>query len=293
VALLVTLFVDVGNNREVLSDVQLSYSWEALSPSPYDGITANSTQSISGAQLPYFPRLAKFIHDVITHVGTMVASRVEFNRYLCEVLTLLERLVSFGYYANPEVIAELVDPLLDMADGFTDLPYEPTKVTFGDISATRGPSSEVTAFQTKNRFKKNAENKLMVDVKLRALQVLDAIVNFVFTTRLQRFLFDFKTAYEWADDNALKRKRSMYASRKGSKQLPGLQIKSSEMHALRALLHANDDDAVFLHTDAIRQYISSMLRHTDCITPAADPQVCWQKSENFLSFFLFIFRVAQ
>ena len=61
------LFVDVGKNIDVLSEVQFSYSWAELKATegePYHDAADDREESLSGARLPFFVPLSDWIKSV-------------------------------------------------------------------------------------------------------------------------------------------------------------------------------------------------------------------------------------
>ena len=57
----------------------------------------------------------------------VVASEVDKNSLLADVIEVLKLLVKYGYYDDAEDVEAVLQPLLEVLNGFTDLPFpEPT-----------------------------------------------------------------------------------------------------------------------------------------------------------------------
>ena len=57
----------------------------------------------------------------------VVASDTEGNSLLADVIEVLNLLVKYGYYDDPEDVEAVLKPLLKVLNGFTDLPFPPSK----------------------------------------------------------------------------------------------------------------------------------------------------------------------
>ena len=70
-----SLFVDVGDNIDVLAEVQLCFNWEKLNRSPFSKGDPNA--SITGAKLPFFQELNQWI---VEFLGVTNSKLVASNR---------------------------------------------------------------------------------------------------------------------------------------------------------------------------------------------------------------------
>ena len=68
------MFVDVGDNRDVLSEVDLSFDWDTLSTSSDAAAANDQTMALSGAKFENFPELKKWIFGVLFGTTSMVSS---------------------------------------------------------------------------------------------------------------------------------------------------------------------------------------------------------------------------
>ena len=57
----------------------------------------------------------------------VVASDTEENSLLADVIEVLNLLVKYGYYDDPKDVEAVLKPLLKVLNGFTDLPFPPSK----------------------------------------------------------------------------------------------------------------------------------------------------------------------
>ena len=120
VRVLVRMFIDVGDNADVLAHVQQSHVWKDLRPDPFADAAKDRTTSISGAHMPYFERLAAWISDFLQSNSSIVGDAAERNELLADVLELVRTLVVFGYYAHPDDVAHLMHPIKDLLSGFDE-----------------------------------------------------------------------------------------------------------------------------------------------------------------------------
>lgn len=266
VALISNLFVDTGDNRDILAEVQLTYVWNDLAANPYASAAQDPTESLSGARMEYFPQLAEFIRHMIHNNTSMVVSDRPTNLLMVEVLRLLSLLVSFGYYASDADITALMKELVEMADGTNDLPHPKKKVQFAE-----GKSNEtaVVEWRRKDRYTKSANNKVAVSVKGQALDVIGVLFNFVFTVRLQRFIYDFKSVCNWTGDHSGKSRRDPA----GRARAMGNTMSADHMRALQLLIQTDDEEEIFQQTPIVRDYMQRLLESTNWLVPGHDLQM--------------------
>ena len=265
VALIVNLYVDVGKNRDIFSNVQLTYPLDEQQDEPD---TSNSVGnkgigvSLTGATLEHFGALAAFIKKTVEGTDDMVASCRQHNVFISEVLRLLKDLVRFGYYTDPVIIKELVEPLIKLADGFGD-------------AQSMGADGKVAPvndeWRKEGRYAQNGNNDLLAALKSAVIDVLNTIYNYQASARLRQFIDDFKSLYDRRNDApVIKRRfsRRSWAGRK-SEGLP-----AAHAAALKALMKDGLTDAeLFECTDAVRDYVGALIKGADCVTPDVDLQV--------------------
>ena len=58
-----------------------------------------------------------------THTQGIIAKDIEDNKVLARVLEVLSLLVKYGYYDDPSDVEDVLEPLADIMNGFTDLPF--------------------------------------------------------------------------------------------------------------------------------------------------------------------------
>ena len=96
----------------------------------YDDILENplieaskETVALTGVENIYFPEMKKWILAHIQDMPKVVASQTEENWLLAEVLSVLALLVKYGYYDDPDDVNAVLRPLVDVLNGFEDLPF--------------------------------------------------------------------------------------------------------------------------------------------------------------------------
>ena len=179
------------------------------------------------APLAFVADLKRWIRGFFEQNASMIASQIDRNRLvgitipsslflalLCrwfqisKVLSLVHSLVNFGYYGDTEDIRKLLEPMLSLMNGKNDRPF-PISGSPADSGANGGePTSvlssevreELDKFREFKRFKKNRENEAVTDAKYEAMKVIDLFLNFRFTTRINRFISEFKSVAENPSD---------------------------------------------------------------------------------------------
>eukprot|EP00117_Sycon_ciliatum_P048000 scpid3078/ scgid34229/ Inositol 1,4,5-trisphosphate receptor type 1; IP3 receptor isoform 1; Type 1 inositol 1,4,5-trisphosphate receptor len=182
--LIVGMFVDVSPNYSALETLELSFIFNEVREEPAGDSIQVADQSITGATLPFFPELRKWIASFMAKNTDMTASNIGENELLGEVFRLLYYLVSFGYYSAATDIEELLKPLLGVLDGRNDKPFDKAR---GD---------PLKDFRQRGRYEQSPQNKAIIDAKFRAMEVLDVFFNFGFNVRLESLIYEFKATVE-------------------------------------------------------------------------------------------------
>ena len=110
----------------------------------------------------------------------MIAHNKERNKLTERFLQLCLLLVEFGYYQTPTVIRELLAGLYDLLD------------TKSDMAVQDQAPEDTELWQNGPRYAKTGDNKYMYLAKLAGAQIVDMILNYVFSHSLGRFLAQFK-----------------------------------------------------------------------------------------------------
>lgn len=74
-----------------------------------------------------FPALRDWIGAFLDENTYMIASKIEHNMLIEQVLRLLNFLVKFGYYGDVDDVRNLLDKLIGLIDGSRDLPFPPER----------------------------------------------------------------------------------------------------------------------------------------------------------------------
>ena len=90
--------------------------------------------AITGVENIYFPVLNEWILEHIREASEkkVVASEIAENMLLANVIEVLNIFIKYGYYSDPDDIEAVIRPLLELLNGFTDLPFhcDPSKGGF-------------------------------------------------------------------------------------------------------------------------------------------------------------------
>ncbi|XP_076454279.1 inositol 1,4,5-trisphosphate-gated calcium channel ITPR3-like isoform X3 [Babylonia areolata] len=195
--LIITLFVDIGDNVSVVDRVKLSYNYDDIdtseigaSSSRTSGPRKDKVDKSSSQTYQYFPALRDWITIFLGTNGDMTASQIGNNMLVQQVLRLVHYLVKYGFYYKSTDIKLLLEPLMSLLDGRNDKPYP---------NMDGKEAEEVLHhFRKQGRFQKSQETKAIVDAKIQALEVLSLFFNFIFNLRMEKFMNMFKETHSHA-----------------------------------------------------------------------------------------------
>ncbi|EGD74759.1 inositol 1,4,5-trisphosphate receptor type 3 [Salpingoeca rosetta] len=262
VALMIHLFIDVGDNRDVLDSTTLSYSWDDLKPDPYKDAAEDRTTAITGARFLEFAKIHNWMHGYLAKQTDIVATDKANNKLLSEVLNLLHHLVVFGYYAAPEDIVELMKPLSSVADGRNDRYAHPSKP---GVTDSERRAQVLKEWRSNGRFEKNGENEIVALCKFRAMKVIELLLNLTMNARLQHMMLDFKLLTAGERDTGRQRtstsRRRVYPN----------ETATHHARTIKAVLNAKDDSTLYHLTDEVRAYIHDLTDASNWVTPGWHP----------------------
>ncbi|XP_070173454.1 inositol 1,4,5-trisphosphate-gated calcium channel ITPR3-like [Littorina saxatilis] len=205
--LIITLFVDIGDNVSVVDRVKLSYTYDEIDTSEvrtlaflnylfalkaaYGCLNGRDKVDRSTSQTyQYFPALRDWISRFLGTNCDMTASQIGNNMLVEQVLRLVHYLVKYGFYYKSTDIKMLLEPLMSLLDGRNDKPYPNI--------ASKEAKEVLGHFQRTGRFQKSQETKAIVDAKIQALEVLSLFFNFIFNLRMEKFMNMFKETHTQA-----------------------------------------------------------------------------------------------
>ena len=172
VDLIVNLFLDTPAkagekaNRDVLSEIELTFDWDQLKYTHYTSAAADQTAAMSGAKFVHFPMVKKWIFNVLGSTGAIVHADElvgqPLNKLLASVLNLLWTLIKYGYYADQADIVDLMPVLKSVINGTNDLKvskhvtetaWNKKQGTMKKIKGTVGPNGPQKSTQRKSTKK--------------------------------------------------------------------------------------------------------------------------------------------
>nr|KAG5699258.1 hypothetical protein BaRGS_000460 [Batillaria attramentaria] len=153
--LIITLFVDIGDNVSVVDRVKLSYIYDDIDTSE-DKVDRSASHTYQ-----YFPALRDWIALFLGTNGDMTASQIGNNMLVEQVLRLVHYLVKYGFYYKSTDIKMLLEPLMSLLDGRNDKPYP--------NMAGKEAEEVLQYFRSQGRFHKSQETKAIVDAKVQFL----------------------------------------------------------------------------------------------------------------------------
>ncbi|XP_078311676.1 inositol 1,4,5-trisphosphate-gated calcium channel ITPR2-like [Crassostrea virginica] len=184
--LIITMFVDIGDNHSVVDRVKLCYVYDDID------LKEEAVDNTKSKTYQYFPTLCEWISYFLASNGDMTASTIGNNFLVKQVLRLVDHLVSFGFYYKPDDIKKLLEPLMSLIDGRNDKPYP--NVTGKDAEDI------LRTFRLKERFERSEETSAIVLAKVQALDTLDLFFNYIFNLRMEKFMSMFKVTHTQANN---------------------------------------------------------------------------------------------
>ena len=116
--LLITLHLDKDPLEKLVLPV-MTRRWDEIEQGSL--ATPVSTAEIHPKLLELKPAVNKFIRRT---KGILIASQVEFNELMLEMLRVVETMIGLGFYNSNEELIEVTKPLLQILDGSFDFHNE-------------------------------------------------------------------------------------------------------------------------------------------------------------------------
>ena len=210
VNLIVNLFIDVGDNRDVCTDAELSYNYAELRRDYYVEAAKDQIRALSGAKFKHFEVVKKWIHGQLKNVTSMIhkdkfVGRAK-NLMLASILNLLQTLIRFGYYIDEQDVIGVMKPLKGVLSGLNDL-----EKPLAEQTAKPDELKALHRWRASKRYEMDEDGLAVMDAKLKALACIGALFNFVFNMRLRFLLSDYKSLTDPEVRDNVKRKSSSAA----------------------------------------------------------------------------------
>ena len=174
--LIITMFIDVGDNRAVLEN-NLTFKNEDCIENPKDNADKDDT-AISGATNKYFPQMKIWFLEFFN--GLPIYGSEDFkdtNNLITVVLEMILLFTKFGYYTNQDDADELLKLLINILNGKKDMhSQEETNSHFGE----------------KWRYENTPRNEPIFEIKIKTLHIFELFMNYRFLKRLQRLIFFYR-----------------------------------------------------------------------------------------------------
>ena len=273
VDIMVSMFVDVGQNRDVLSEVDLSFDWDKLTVAADDAAADDQTMALSGARFEHFPELKRWIFQVLDGTKAMIHTDTldgqPKNRMLRSVLNLLHYLIVFGYYADPKDIVELMNPLKGVINGTNDY-RDKDQVDIAPRSRVDGGeegSKELAYSEWLNNARYQTDDdhgRIVCDAKVKALTCVEALYNFVFNVRLRCLVCDFKLVFGMQQKVLQKANKQLKLAAEDEERRKMLESKN-----FRKMLSELTENSVKLTpeiTERARSYLANVSEQSNWVT---------------------------
>ena len=97
--------------------------YEHIVENPYKDSGGKDSEALTGVENINFPSMRDWIKEHLQDAAQqqVAASEADKNSLLADVIEVLTFLVKFGYYDSLKDVNDLLRPLLDVLNGFTDL----------------------------------------------------------------------------------------------------------------------------------------------------------------------------
>ncbi|CAD5117763.1 DgyrCDS6509 [Dimorphilus gyrociliatus] len=181
--LIIKLFVDVGNNTSVVEQTKLTFVYNEVVSDSADIMKKylDNLERLSDNERQIIQSLQGWIASFLKEHGSMSFDDIGGNNLIEQVLELVKYLIKFGFYDASD-IKKLREGLMDLMDGTNDRP--PKSV---------GKDKEAKlAYQKQERYKPCAQTNAIVQAKLAAMDVVDVLLTFQFSIRLEKFIALFR-----------------------------------------------------------------------------------------------------
>jgi len=138
--------------------------------------------------------------------GTQRAFEEHKNMLTMEVLNIVEKMIHLGFYLNEKEILLVSEPIISLLDGSNDFTSKEEEEAFHvmvkkyeDEKAMRElkgvgkdqPWDNKIVREKEKRYRNSAENKMIVQIKLKIVQILAKLMQFQNDLRLSSFLIEF------------------------------------------------------------------------------------------------------
>jgi inositol 1,4,5-triphosphate receptor type 1 len=189
VELIKVMFVDVGDNRDMLENLSYSFVYEEIVEKPYKDARSDPYKALTGVVNEHFPKMNEWISHYLHAIKktiegeedkfignelsqeTKLQEMIEAHYHqLAKVLEVLSLLTKYGYYVAEGDVTKVLEPLFCILQ---------SKPKVDEKSKEKGDHKE--PFE-----------ELKSTVRERAIEVLELLFNFRFYVHLQRFIFDFR-----------------------------------------------------------------------------------------------------
>lgn len=279
VRVVMTFFIDCDSNFDILANINLTYDWKHTRSKHFAEAHSIPTLSVSGSELEKLPLISRWIKDTLDDNQVLIASQLDVNEFVTEVLKMLRMLVTFGYYTNQEENCEFVAQLTRLLDMKRDLPHPGAKKSNESFQKTskalkagadkpseisdrsaKMPSSESdsaveNSWLQHGRFAMTLDNDVLVATKIAALDTLISIVDVAMALRLQMLVHTYKqVTLRKVDD--------------GDILVPSLRNALREALEHDVIKRGNN---VYQYSAVVQQYLAALRVGTDWIPASSGP----------------------
>ena len=117
----------------------------------------------------------------------------ESNLYMLEALRILETMIELGFYTSEKELIDVTSPLVGILSGVTDYYSVQEEEEHEQQIKADGEDKPLrkTTEQNKIRYQDSEENRVMMDIKNKIIDIFSKLVQFQSNQRLTKFLILF------------------------------------------------------------------------------------------------------
>lgn len=160
--------------------------------------TDDKFQNVKPLLLEYFQEVAE--------IGYQKAFLTDRNQLTLILLDSCKTLINFGFYSTKVSLGALLKPLLRMLNGLKDITtpdeeelqlnnWKPIS-RFSFVGSESSGRLDKLGQTCESRFKETPETHLLMEVKVKILEILDIVMKYCNDFRVRRFLYEFKQESE-------------------------------------------------------------------------------------------------
>lgn len=179
------LFVDVGENRDVLEALTFVFVYQECVENPGASAAEDRNTSLSGVVNQYFPQMHEWFVSFFESTEILGhPSNSNYNQFISSVLDILISFIKFGYYNNNEDTNRIISVLVQ--HGKSNKYRNETELVQHKLI------SENKNYEISGYYQDTPTNRLIFSIKIKIIEAIKLYMNFRFLRQLQRCIFIYR-----------------------------------------------------------------------------------------------------